>query len=400
MQAMNGRKRGRGLIGCMIALFALSAMIMPSIASAKKTPPPPVTTNYLAMGDSLAFGYSKQLYNEAESKGDPSQAFENGYTTAYWKKLKGEANGIGLINNGCPGETTESLIGNNPALIGAINNFVLKSAIEKGEAVPATGESPCEYGYAWSAFKTNGKGGPLHNEYGPGHSTFEIKGTPVLSNVASQLENTLGEIAGQAAAGKPVETISLNIGANDNLHAIAKCEAQAKKEVEEKIGKGELAFEEPLVKETGEKLAKECIAAAVPGLFAQINSNLIGILALIRNAGSFGIGVNYTGKIILNSSYNPFGNVFGTGELLAGTNELNGLGNQLQRQSGEKFGACDVAKIQTAFNPQNKNEPKLLQRFTNMNNFTSFEGKPNGPDIHPRPAGYNKIGTLMFKECG
>ncbi|HMH46575.1 MAG TPA: hypothetical protein VK538_02565 [Solirubrobacteraceae bacterium] len=64
MQAMNGsavsfRKRGR-LIGCCMALvLAFSALVFSASAGAA-TPPPPTT--YLALGDSLAFGYTQEKF--------------------------------------------------------------------------------------------------------------------------------------------------------------------------------------------------------------------------------------------------------------------------------------------------------------------------------------------------
>ena len=59
MQAMNGflasgGRRGSRLVGCVIALLALAAMTLPSAASAMK---PKVRKTYVALGDSLAFGY-------------------------------------------------------------------------------------------------------------------------------------------------------------------------------------------------------------------------------------------------------------------------------------------------------------------------------------------------------
>ena len=172
MQAKNGpvgagRRRGR-LIGCVVALVALSAMVMPTLASAAKKAPPPTST-YLALGDSLAFGYSQQLYNEGQSKGDPAQGFENGYANDYLMKLKNKEEQ--LTNDGCPGETTESLIGNNPELLGGLNAGLKAQFEAEGgkpeEYVPVTGESPCAYGYAWAAFKTNGTGGRCTTRMAP-----------------------------------------------------------------------------------------------------------------------------------------------------------------------------------------------------------------------------------------
>jgi hypothetical protein len=46
-----------------------------------------------------------------------------------------------------------------------------------------------------------------------------------------------------------------------------------------------------------------------------------------------------------------------------------------------------------------------LQKFTNMANQNTFEYEPlkivrhDGPDIHPKAAGYNKMAKVMFAAC-
>jgi lysophospholipase L1-like esterase len=271
MQAKNGpvgvgRRRGR-LIGCVVALVALSAMVMPTLASAAKKAPP-VTSTYLALGDSLAFGYSQQLYNEGQPKGDPAQGFENGYANAYLKKLKNKE--TQLTNDGCPGETTESLIGNNPELLGGLNAGLKAQFESEGgkpeEYIPVTGESPCAYGYAWTAFKTDGTGGPLHNEYGAGKSNFEVEPKPgekvvAIPNVASQLENTIKEIKVDELTSKPVTSVTLDIGANDALHTLGGVETEVKALITGKVVK--IATEE-LEKEIAERIGARVATEGKP----------------------------------------------------------------------------------------------------------------------------------------
>jgi hypothetical protein len=363
MSATNGlarslRTRSR-LIGCcmaaVLALFALGA------ATAGATPVP-VKETYLALGDSLAFGYSQQLFNENEKLGEPPSAFEHGYANYYLNHLRPKLNGVQLTNKGCPGETTMSMIGNNPVLLGGLN-----FALAGKTPYPVEGEAPCAYHAA---------GLPLHSEYGG----------------KSQLESAMEAIAVDSFIGKPVTTVSLNIGANDELHSIGKCKA-------------EVEFEWKTFGEskqyggvTPEASVNNCIAAHVNELFGHILTNISGIYVALRNGASFG-GANYLGKIIFDGGYDPYGNVFGTGELLAGSNGLQFILNQNEEAVGGKFGAC-FANTQTKFNPQNKTEPEKLQKWTNMANFSTFEGKANGPDIHPTPAGYKVISTVMVNACG
>jgi hypothetical protein len=423
MQAMHGSAGARHsrhrLIGCVIALLALTALIAPSMASAMAKPPP-IKETYLALGDSLAFGYSTKLYNEGWPKGDPPQGFENGYANDYLKLIKGTANGIQLVNNGCPGETTESFIGKNlaPYLDGALKGQREKEEAESGQPSPhVTGEAPCGYQEAYNAFKKHGLGGPLHHPYVG----------------KSQLESTLETIAVEAGSSTPVTTISFNIGANDELHFLTACEKQAEKEVGENAAKGkyneqvgeeiakgeftvaEGAGTEPADKERGEKdartdgehKAKECISKGANGLFAQIAKNTQGILLAIRNGEGFG-GINYNGLILYQGGYNPYGEVFaGQGEEKPGTNELAGVENLIQAKVVHAFGAC-FTDPQLKFNPRNKNEPIRLDEWTSMtvnvpSGTSEFEVepgvfKPNGPDIHPTPLGYKKLASLLKSE--
>jgi lysophospholipase L1-like esterase len=377
MQATKGltvsfRSRTR-LIGCTMALVAFAALMLASTAGAMKAPPPEET--YLALGDSLAFGYSQQLYNENEAAGDPATAFEAGYANDYYNLIAKKAKHVNLrlTNDGCPGETTESMIGSNATLIGGLN-AALKGVQEANKLPPVSGESPCAYQEGWNAFHTDGTGGPLHNPY-VGHS---------------QLENAIETIAVDQALGKPVTTITLNIGANDELHVVNGCKAEV---TEEFVKTGESKWgENPTV------AVKHCLEAHVPGLFAQILSNITGVLTAIRDGSYFG-GVNYTGKIVFQGGYDPYGNVFGTGELLESSNGLAALLNEHAAATVSAFEVC-YANPQPKFNPQSKREPERLQAWTNMANLTEYEGKANGPDIHPTPAGYEELTRIMKLDCG
>jgi hypothetical protein len=350
--------------------FALSAVFASSAGAMA-----PVKERYLALGDSLAFGYSQQLFNENEKTGENPAAFEHGYANYYMNKLKWKANGIQLVNNGCPGETSGGLIGTGPLGIG----------LAKGGAEP---EAECEY--------HNVSGLPLHHEYGAGKS---------------QLENALETIAVAAGEGKPVTRLSLNIGANDQLHAVKKCEEEAKPTAEAAYIK---AFTETLEKggtpaeadaagkaaaaAAGKAFVENCLKEKAKALFEHIAHNIGATLFALRKGAEFG-GVNYTGKIILQGGYDPFGNVFGKGELLPNSTALVSILNGIEeKEVAPPFGAC-FANPFPRFNPLNKAEPLRLQTLTNMANFTEFEGKKNGPDIHPTVTGYKVLGNLMAVAC-
>jgi lysophospholipase L1-like esterase len=129
---------------------------------------------YLALGDSLAFGYSKAKFESLLGAGEPASAYDTGYVDDFAHVLAFLKPGVQVVNDGCPGETTESLI-----------------------------HGPCEYGLAY----------PLHHEYAGG------KGS-------SQLSDALSVIAAHPGTVNP---ITIDIGANDALGMIeGTCHLQAK----------------------------------------------------------------------------------------------------------------------------------------------------------------------------
>jgi lysophospholipase L1-like esterase len=71
-------------------------------------PVPPATT-YLALGDSLAFGYSQAKFNSLYPAENPA-AFDTGYVDDFGRVLRLFDPGLQIVNDGCPGETTESFI--------------------------------------------------------------------------------------------------------------------------------------------------------------------------------------------------------------------------------------------------------------------------------------------------
>jgi len=403
--AVLSRSRTR-LIGCSIAIaLALSALMLALASTARAAEPPHKT--YLGLGNSLAFGYSQEIFNENYPTEDP-KAFEhavgsnqpNGYVLDYFlKHLKPNQTSASTwnkpINDGCPGETTDSFIGNG------------HTGKQLEMTIPGThGEAPCAYKYV-NKFK-------LHHEY---------KGPEPIERPSgqSQLENTLEVIAhentGKHLTEHPVVLISLDSGANDLLHAVAKCEAEVKTEFETE-GKSKYGA-------TPTEAVKVCLEAHAGQIFTHILTNIAGILYTIRNGSQFCLpdcdedpndhGVNYTGKIIFQGYYDPYGAVFTPGvELLPGSNVLQLILNAKAKKTVEAFGACyanpqsSPANVKHAFNPayatpsEPLEEPPRLQAWTNMANFTTAKNgnkAKNGPDIHPTPLGYEILADQFEEEC-
>lgn len=414
MQAMHGSlvwlRRCRRATGVCTALaLMLSAALLAPTASAAEKPP---TKTYLALGDSLAFGYTQQIFEENLPNEAPS-FFEANYPNAFARKLrasKTENNkGLVVVNDGCPGETTDSFIGNGPL----------------GKAVDPTPEGACPYHFA--------KGLPLHNDLA----------------TLSQLEDALEVLNPCFIKGKvcppahEIKAVTLNIGANDELKFISKCEDEVKTEVEEflkekeEVEKGEKAkIEKPPSKYTAlgpEGYNKVCQLEHVKVTYEHIDARLETILGLIRSPG-YG---NYAGSIVLIGAYNPLEFV------ITGSDTTAKIVNQEMGKTGAKFGA-KFADMLPVFNPPplgnpieernigctaalaamktEENEAKCKKAqvglLTEMGNEKDAaanqkaaeeeaakelgEGKKfvypydGSGDIHPTPAGATKMGAVIF----
>jgi lysophospholipase L1-like esterase len=162
------RRHGRPLV-LIVALIALVALVWAPSAGASRFH----RTTYLALGDSLAFGYSQAKFNELFPS-EPASAYDTGYVDDFGHVLRLFQPGVQTINDGCPGETTDSFI-----------------------------KGPCEYGLAF----------PLHHAYSGGP-------------LSSQLSDALNVLSTHPGTATP---ITIDIGANDALGLIkGTCKLEAK----------------------------------------------------------------------------------------------------------------------------------------------------------------------------
>jgi hypothetical protein len=373
------RSRAR-LIGCCAGLAVFAALLLPATSGAT------IVQTQLSLGDSQAFGYSLQLFNE-HSPAEATSNFEKGYAKRFFTMHGPGANGIQLVNDGCPGETTDSFIGNGP----------LGAAID-----PGSGEAPCAY--------HNSLGYPLHHPYG------------ALGQ--SQLENALETIAFEAASGTPVTTITLNIGNNDLLHMRAKCEAEVAAEF--------AASGTSIYGVTPAMAVAGCIVAHVPATIAHIVTNTERIIKTLRFGSSY-LGVNYTGAIVFLGTYNPYGKLFSTAAQLATWVAAEGLNvahyafinttaallpgwdtviqvlnsTELAALTPAPYSVCYADPQKTSFplpafygfNELPGAEPAKLKGFTNMANLLITGGNFDGPDIHPTVMGYLRLARIMNYSC-
>jgi hypothetical protein len=259
MSATNGsghsfRSRRRLLVFCMAAALLVPA-VFASTASAKKKPPKPKHFYYLALGDSISYGYSlvkfDENFNLCKSEGpeglkcEPPPAFEPNLVTYVAKAGKlPKASKTSSLNLSCPGETSSGLIGHNEALGGG-----------KGAEY-----NPCGWHNASKLRR--------HTEYGS----------------ASQLEYAVAFSKENPAA---VTLVSLQIGSNDELHVLGLCRSKEYRE----------AHKPPYSTEA------ECVEKEAPALFGKIINNMGKTIGALRAEG----GGNYSGPIVVLGFYNPYG---------------------------------------------------------------------------------------------
>ena len=142
------------------ALLAAIVLLLPAPGAGASRP----QRTYLALGDSLAFGYQQARFNSLFPNEDPA-AFDTGYVDDFGRFLLKTGRDSAIVNDGCPGETTDSFI-----------------------------NGPCAYQLAF----------PLHHPYAGGPSS-------------SQLSDALAYLSAHPGAVSP---ITLDIGANDALGVI------------------------------------------------------------------------------------------------------------------------------------------------------------------------------------
>jgi lysophospholipase L1-like esterase len=383
MSATNGSTVSfRRLVGCCMALALLVSALLASTASsafAMKTLKP---TAYVAIGDSLAFGYKEATFDDnqvinktacekfEQAACEPASSFEPGYVGEFGKKLanveKKAGNGLATIDLGCPGETSGGVIGN-----GELGTGLEELRASKSEGALHV-SAPCGY--------QNVDGFPLKTELGG----------------ASELEYAVGLLL----HGVTISAVTINIGSNDELASVAQCENPTYD--------GEQGFKS--FTECLEIEASEAGHEYPGGLFTHILTNIGVDIGVLREYG-------YTGKVVVLGFYNPQALV------LAGSDELQeSLNAHLEGAvAGDAYGpGVTVANPFDKFNytpgKSAKRQQANLEKYTEYFNaqdkkvnlektvgheVTEAEAAldPEG-DIHPTAAGYKVMGNLVWAAFG
>jgi lysophospholipase L1-like esterase len=103
--------RERANLAPLLALLSAAAMFVLAAAPAAASTPQfdPPKSFYLALGDSLAFGYQQYKFNANFPAEDPS-VFSSGYVNDFSAMLQAVNPSLQTVNFGCPGETTATFL--------------------------------------------------------------------------------------------------------------------------------------------------------------------------------------------------------------------------------------------------------------------------------------------------
>jgi lysophospholipase L1-like esterase len=99
-----------------IVAGSLAATTGTTLAASSSARPVVAGSNYLALGDSIAFGYR-------ESSNMPTPDYSNATNFVGYPEDVAAAMGLKLTNAACPGETTSSMINKNAASNGCENGY-------------------------------------------------------------------------------------------------------------------------------------------------------------------------------------------------------------------------------------------------------------------------------------
>ncbi|MHB8491011.1 MAG: SGNH/GDSL hydrolase family protein [Solirubrobacteraceae bacterium] len=93
----------------LLAIGAMSLVCCAALVAAPAAGASSIGNTYLALGDSLAYGFHEAQFAEEFPNVKP-ETFDQGYVDDFGHFLSLIHPGITVINDGCPGETTESMI--------------------------------------------------------------------------------------------------------------------------------------------------------------------------------------------------------------------------------------------------------------------------------------------------
>jgi lysophospholipase L1-like esterase len=310
------------------------------IVGDKDQPPstPPLGNRYLALGDSIAYGYQAGKFAanagaggdcNAAQAGNPSNVceshFHTGYVDIFGNYLKTINPSLQVINDGCPGETT-------PSLLNGFHPTTPPGFCGKGSGFPYTF---------------------LHHNYGFGHS---------------QIQDAVNQLTANPTTTDPV---TIDIGANDLLDFLSACGFPSSPG------------------------ASSCISSGLAGEYATITGNINSALNQMQ-------AVAPNARYIVMGLYNPYPGLLslsGTGGDAA-TELLNSQIHQIALNHGARF--VDPLPVFNPSGATGGPESGDIPTICALTGMCPGGGpfNPATGDIHPSDKGYQALGSLFISASG
>jgi len=321
--------RRRAVAGCVVLIVALCALVVAPMSSAGKPKKP--GSDYLALGDSLAYGYQAAKFLSEYPNVDES-TFDTGYVDVFGsdlgheKKKKGKKKDHPAITNfGCPGETSDSFIrgGRSPLT----SPFFVPNPLFCGDQ-PGAGVGAI-FSKSW-----------LHDTY-PG----------------SQLDAALAFLE----QNHHTNPITLDIGANDTLVFLEQC---------------------------GFGAVPDCITpASIGALYVHIAGNVATIVTALRAAAP-------KAEILVLGLYNPYPTVLPGGDAVTKqlNATLESVVTGLGARFADPLPVFNPASVSGGSETGDLASICLL---TNMCPGGIFNPASPFADIHPTDAGYEALAEVV-----
>ena len=148
---------------------------------------------YLALGDSLAFGFQFGIYNQ-HYPSVPPELFIHGYVDDFSQRLQHIRPDIQTINFGCPGETTETFV--HGGCIYTALGFQLHNTYSGSQLDAAIAFLRAHRGQVSPITINLGENdlNSLRSLCGSDLSCYQIQGPKILDKIAANLDQILGAL--------------------------------------------------------------------------------------------------------------------------------------------------------------------------------------------------------------
>ena len=195
----------RLLLSSLLCFLPLTKLLVAVSQAPPKFNPP--RKYYLALGDSLAFGFQFSIYNQHYPFVSP-ELFNHGYVDEFGHMLEGLKPELQTVNFACPGERTRTFIdGICPYPFELHNNY---SGSQLEAAITFLSAHPGEVSPITFNLGTNDLN-DLQALCGSDLSCYQVQGPIYLSQISTNLDHILGDIRRAAPDSEVITFTNYNV---------------------------------------------------------------------------------------------------------------------------------------------------------------------------------------------